>query len=666
MTKKKSLVQFGNKIVMDNPADSSTSFGYSKARSTVPSIKLVLSIGATFLILSLASLAKKSAISNTTQNSSDSRKDAFLKWILENGAIFHPISQQDDGNRSLNVTLREFPSFGGWGLALVYNDSFFRPSQEFCHANATNYNTSGHKQCQLTSTSEHHDQHPVTKPIIHELDPLFTIPASLIISIPRVLQTYASSSSHQYIPTFRSRVHAILRNHLHGNGLSAQPSMMGLIEQDVVLAMYLMVEDCQHANRELFGEDSWWGPYLEVLPGLIPRLDTFEDEHYKALNDTQLENAGRESRKALQQMYNGDKALKSVLLDMIGTKINKSLLPVIEMASCTNFDSFHRFVAIISSRAMVLRGEKRLVPMAEMINYAPRPETANYRIRPSFDLFHTLGENGSMTVRSDRNVFRDSVDLVKDNGLNVIQLFEDYGPVDSSLFLEAHGFVPKENPNHCAVIAGSLLLSAIAEDTDEVMENQVAVRALTTLGLVPPQSEIIKNTLLQDVCVRKDLTIIEDGSIIGRQPASDSIAVVSLMHGAGKERDVDASLFLRHACYRAVESGDVETIEARCARYPGSSKFVRRALKNAARMIIVQTLLSLETDVTGFKEETDAEMSRLVSKLLGAEVKGDERMSLAWRFRIEERRLLVEIANSMEQTVDDNHTLANTTVESNL
>eukprot|EP00804_Cyclotella_cryptica_P012457 CCRYP_019967-RA/>CCRYP_019967-RA protein AED:0.00 eAED:0.00 QI:165/-1/1/1/-1/1/1/603/1059 len=667
MTKKKSSIKFGNKNTIENPAASSTSCGPSKRRSVLASVKLVASITATILILSLAALGEKAAISNESQNNTDTRKEAFLKWILENGGLFHPILQQHDGNRSLNVTLEEFPSFGGWGLALVYNDSIFQTSQEFCSVNSTDSNATAQEQCQLTAASPPHSQIPATVPIIRELDPLFTIPSSLIITIARVLETYASSSSPQYVPTFRSRVHAVLRNSLHGNGLSSQPNMMGLIEQDVVLAVYLMVEDCQHANMALFGEDSWWGPYLEVLPGLIPRLDTFEEEHYEALNDAQLESVGRESRTILQQMFLGDHALKSVLLDMIGTKIkSKASLPVLEMASCTSFRSFHRFVAIISSRAMVLRGEKRVVPLAEMINYAPRPKSESRSIRPPFDLFHTLGEDGSMTVRSDRNVYSSNADLIKENGLNVIQLFEDYGPVDSSLFLEAHGFVPDENPNHCAMIAGPLLLSAITKNAVEVAEDQIAVRALMALGLVPPPSEYRNYPLLQDVCVRNDSAIIEDGSIIGRRPASDSIAVISLMYGAAREKDADASAFLREACYRAVESDDVERIEIRCARYPGSSEHVKGALKNAARMIISQSLPSSDTEKGSIIENNDSEMSRLVSKLRRAEVEGDERMTVAWRFRLEERRILLKISSFKERTGHDDHTIDEPTVESDL
>ena len=70
---------------------------------------------------------------------------------------------------------------------------------------------------------------------------------------------------------------------------------MGLAQQDVVIALHLMAEDCQHGHSSLFNrEDSRWGPYLDVLLRLtIPRLDTFSDEEYAAMRDKNLERTGR-------------------------------------------------------------------------------------------------------------------------------------------------------------------------------------------------------------------------------------------------------------------------------------------------------------------------------------------------------------------------------------
>jgi hypothetical protein len=112
-------------------------------------------------------------------------------------------------------------------------------------------------------------------------------------------------------------------------------------------------------------------------------LDTFGDEDYAALRDEGLERAGRESLWLLRTMFGGDEVgdgdgdgggLRTVVRDMIRRKIGMSLsstttttttttLPhdttTIVPDSCISFEAFHRFVGIVSSRAMVLRGVKQ-------------------------------------------------------------------------------------------------------------------------------------------------------------------------------------------------------------------------------------------------------------------------------------------------------------------
>lgn len=526
------------------------------------------------------------------------RQKAFLQWIVDNGGVFHPIQHRED---RLNVTLEKFPEFGGWGLALNLNTTL---RNEQCVSKNTE-----EKQCQMTAE----------QPIVRAYDPLFTIPSSLIITIPRVLETYAST-------TFYSRVDSILRQGLKGNGLSRQVDMMGLVEQDVILALYLMAEQCQHNHWGLFPEDSFYGPYLDVLPpGLIPRLDTFGDEEYKVLNDEVLEGMGRDSKRSLQEMFDGRNdgkertTLREVLLDMIQIKLDSGSSSNFEKASCTSFESFHRFVALISSRAMVLRSVKRLVPLAEMMNYRALPEI--YESRPSFEMFHTAGQDGSITVRSDRDVSGEA-DFIKEDGTVVVQLFEDYGPVDSSLFVEAHGFVPHENPHHCVVIPGSVIERVISPNGIKEADDLLIRHALQMLGLAPAKSNV-DDTLLHDVCVRNDLTLVEDGDSIDVRPASDAISVVSVLCGG-------SDVLIKEQCIQAIKSNDAGTIATQCARHPMSTAVVRGALKGAAKSFVNKA----------------TEINRLETSLRDAEVNRFERMVVALRFRIEESRLLDRIVSS--------------------
>jgi hypothetical protein len=169
---------------------------------------------------------------------------------------------------------------------------------------------------------------------------------------------------------------------------------MGLTEQDVIIATYLMVEDCYYHhlvhqqnnnnNHHVVEDSSYWGEYLDILPQYsIPRLDTFTTVEYEALNDTLLEWTGRESRHVLEKIFtnnynannsdgssNGQEEvpiLQTLVRDLMYRKLGISstttttttaTTTTIVPESCISFDTFHRFVGIVSSRAMVLKGVK--------------------------------------------------------------------------------------------------------------------------------------------------------------------------------------------------------------------------------------------------------------------------------------------------------------------
>mmetsp|Transcript_37254 Transcript_37254/g.78563 ORF Transcript_37254/g.78563 Transcript_37254/m.78563 type:complete len:1056 (+) Transcript_37254:42-3209(+) len=585
------------------------------------------------VIFSALSLSNNDLQSKIQNDGGQTPKEAFLKWFVDNGGTFYPIGLGKD--RTVNVTIGEFPSYGGWGLALPIPPASCPPSKGGgdCPSSSS---SDGEQQCE---TNDEHS--PI---LIKHLDPLFTVPSSIIISVESILDTYASPSSPLYLSDFYRVVNKILTNSFpRGPGLAKRG--MGLVQQDVVIAMYLMVEDCVNHHSDLFHNDSEegsrWGPYLDVLPQYtIPRLDTFGDEEYAALRDENLEYTGRNSKRLLEEMYfkgdndGGTNSLKTVVIDMIQQKNGSKSSPLDIPESCISFETFHRFVAIVSSRAMVLKGVKHLTPLAEMINYSPKlPVESNDEgkdlIRAPFDLYHTLSEDNSITVRSDRDIFLTDTDA--DTG--AIQIFEDYGPVDSSLFLEAHGFVPFANPNNCAVIPGSSFLRRNVASGRLDATAELVLQALKALHLIHPEQRKFES--LEDVCARDDLSLVEDGNTVGRKPASDSIAVASLLlsdDGSFSwdqiEKDTGESFeSLRHKCIAATRSGYAERIEVNCARYPGSGSIVKQALETAAIRSISET------------EE------KILLQLQQADSEGKDRLAVALRFRIEERKILGRIAH---------------------
>jgi len=453
---------------------------------------------------------------------------------------------------------------------------------------------------------------------------------------------------------------------------------MGLVEQDVVIAMMLMTEDCLHPTPLHHTTGSVWGPYLDMLSFTsIPRLDTFDTEEYRMLNDDTLERVGRSSKERLTNMFHGNNnsnkdgeggeeevSIRAIVRNMIHIRqpSMKTVPP-----KCLEFDTFHKFIGIVSSRAMVLKGIKYLTPLAEMLNYAPVSPVEQVVHHPSrsrsssssedelldgqevatrndemihtpFDLYHTLGVDGSITVRSDRNVMLPPFADKNTTTTTTIQIFEDYGPVDSSLFLEMHAFVPSNNPNHCAVIQGKYFLRRPIAPGRSDPNSTLLLRALKKLHLTNPQ--LTQFISLEDICVRSGMTIVEDGTRIGRRPASDAIAIASLLLGESTQTFSNLEV-LKSKCITAIESNDVERIELQCARYPGSRRVVKEALVNAAKRSVSEADVSLET-LQSWLEEAEKE-----------EEGGKEKLALAVRFRIEERKILDSIASTILNNIDE-------------
>ncbi len=357
----------------------------STATTAVTNAFIILLSLATVIVISHGGIFAVAADLNLPTAKDDNieqnefRKEAFLNWFVENGGIFHAIElRNEDGVvTEFNVTIEQFPSFGGWGLALPILQPLQPPAASV---------DLGSEECQSHQTTTDN----TTTAIIKRLDPLFTVPSSLIISVDSILDIYTIESSPFYLSSFYPNVNKILirsyPNPHHGVGLSrgSRNAMMGLVEQDVVIAMQLMVEECHHHlfNTHQFPnvkEDSHWGKYLDVLPQyIVPRLDTFGDEEYEALHDANLEYVGRNSKRLLERLFSihrdegGDTmkeksdeiSLQSVIRDMIHRKIDTMTLPESSTAStplvdsCISFDTFHRFVTVVASRAMVLNGRK--------------------------------------------------------------------------------------------------------------------------------------------------------------------------------------------------------------------------------------------------------------------------------------------------------------------
>lgn len=155
------------------------------------------------------------------------------------------------------------------------------------------------------------------------------------------------------------------------------------------------------------------------------------------LQDKYLSDLAHQSHVTLRRVW--ERYIQDIVMVITRKKDTNALLNT----SCVSFEAFHKYTAISSSRAMILNEKKYLTPLADMINHAPRHSIA-VSPPPSFSVYHQL-DHPSIVVKADRDV----------NVNN--QIFEDYGALDNSLFIEAFGFVPYENPFHCVPIQLPLL-----------------------------------------------------------------------------------------------------------------------------------------------------------------------------------------------------------------
>ena len=204
-----------------------------------------------------------------------------------------------------------------------------------------------------------------------------------------------------------------------------------LDQQDVWIAMDLMSECAK-------GSDSLWFPYIQVLPSHVPRLATFSDQELKLLqDDDDMAKYGASQRHLLHQIWIG--GVQSALLQQDNQK-NVAPADIRNRDACWTESSFHRFVALSSSRAMILENDiKYLSPMAEMINHADRPEVTTKTPTNVFQANHKR-ENGKLVVYADRDF--QTGDMV----------VEEYGQLDNSLYITAFGFIPVNNPHHCVLL----------------------------------------------------------------------------------------------------------------------------------------------------------------------------------------------------------------------
>lgn len=442
---------------------------------------------------------------------------------------------------SPKVTLAVFPDFGGYGIQ------------------ATNA--------------------PVQK-----TDTLFTIPSSAIITADWVLQRY---------PMFAIDLVK----------LADDSNMSPSTRQDLIIALYLMVE-CS------YGEASEIWPYLQVLPDLVPRLTTFDNNTLGMLQDQFLTELKHHDLSKLTKVWDhGLSKMVTVIADQSiddaeadnGTRSRRSRNGTYK--GCLTFESFHHYVAISSSRAMLLEhGIKYLTPLADMINHMPNYDEAGEALIESFIEYHTRNKDGSITVRADRKVANAGE-----------QIFEAYGNLDNSLFLESFGFVPDENPFHCAAIPSSTDLPVLFERTEAVLRRNK--------GFSDQNREV-----LQAVFAHKGFGVIPDVCVLADGTLSSDKAKLMLAFALASEGQMEL-------CVDALEFKSSEVSYQECYNYTGSDQKVRELTLKLAGQAYCSAQTTLEEDVA------------LLRKLQDDQSPVSAKKAVAVKFRLVEKRTFLSAAS---------------------
>ena len=201
----------------------------------------------------------------------------------------------------------------------------------------------------------------------------------------------------------------------------------------------------------------------------------------------------------------------------------------------------------------------------------------------SFLTYHRIDESGHLTVKADRDVKA---------GMN--QIFEDYGDNGNALYLEAHGFVPFENPFNCSDL--SLPISGSKEISKIVKELQIMPRGQSVITACLKPGERIE----------------------GNTRSYAYLAVLDL----GEEQNARQ----RKRCLDAITAGDRSVIADECVRYDGHYGSVHRQVDLAAK-------LALNSYLTTFGEDRE---------ILATKKDLSTRVNMAVRYRMDSKRLLLE------------------------
>jgi hypothetical protein len=225
------------------------------------------------------------------------------------------------------------------------------------------------------------------------------------------------------------------------------------LEKDPLIESYKqfpLIDDAMVAwlclQRSL-GANSFWQPYLKVLPQKVHVCQHFTNDELSLLQTPAHEAACLESRnKELLTFQTFVPRYQVLVAQHIAANPTHNTIS----ANDISFEDYLWGKTMLWSRAWTVAGKRYLVPVADMFNYAPLAEVRQANLGSNFLNFHSITGDHER-VWSDRSCNKGE------------QLFEDYGDNRNLVYLLNHGFVPDLNPFSSAMVPVDVTSLATSE-----------------------------------------------------------------------------------------------------------------------------------------------------------------------------------------------------------
>lgn len=236
------------------------------------------------------------------------------------------------------------------------------------------------------------------------------------------------------------------------------------------------------------GSKSVWALYLSILPPTVLTPKLFGQPALSALHEPQVaRRAARAHDLAAATLVRVSPSLRRAV------RAGCALANPSDMNTCveahTSMEGWAWALSIVNSRALVFKGVRFLVPIADLVNHRTHIDAWMREVgHGNFFLKHHVLSAAGLHTSSDRNFAPG------------YQFFEDYGDNPTHIYVEHHGFVPEEeNPFDCA----SVKLPSLNHDGNSHANSRIDV--LTGVGVHRMPSRCMPGELNR---VRQDVRIL--------------------------------------------------------------------------------------------------------------------------------------------------------------